>query len=274
MSTAAAVWVRMIPEHSQDAWLERLTWAGPENCVVTHLPGRKTAKLEVYGMKTRALARLQKEFGGSIVRKPARAWLSTQQHSFYLPLPPRLCLASEVKAIPLRHQKLPRLILPAGMAFGTGEHATTALCLRQMLRRLPAEPQQVLDAGTGSGILALAAALGGHKVVGVDFDPESIHTARGNAARNPQHRPVRWVCGDILRFKPAVKFDLITANLFSTLLVQTLPLFRKWMREGGVLILSGILRDQEKSVREASRSCGFKTIQRLRKGKWICLVLG
>ncbi len=262
----------MIPVRWEDDWIERLVWAGRENCVVTRLPGHKTARLEVYGQTASSLRKLQHAFGGKVVRRRPAAWMASQHRHFYLPLPPYLCLASESSAVPVSHRQLPRLIIPAGIAFGTGEHATTAMCLRRLLRHLPERPGNVLDAGTGSGILALAAGLLGHRVTGVDFDPDSIRVARENAAGNKRVPQVRWVCSDILRFKPDGKFDLIVANLFSDLLEKTLPRFRHWLKGEGRLIVSGVLRDQEATVTNALKKNGFVVQERFRKGKWICLV--
>jgi ribosomal protein L11 methyltransferase len=268
------VWQRMISVKWEDAWLERLVWAGPQNCVVTYLPGRKTAKLEVYGLSAAELGKLIKDFGGKAVGKSRESWIAQQRRDFFLPLVPHLCLASEQSVIPQRYKKLPALVIPAGLAFGTGEHATTGMCLRQLMKHLPGGRGRVLDAGTGSGILALAASLCGHRVTAVDFDADSIAVSRANAKLNAGVPAVKWQRADILQFKPDGKYEVIVANLFSELLVKALTKFGKWLAVGGTLILSGILQEQEATVLAALKKGGFTVNGRFRKGKWVCLVAG
>lgn len=263
----------MIPARWEDAWIERLRWVGPQNCVSTRLTGLKTCRLEVYGLGASDLRKLVREFGGSVKHRRYTTWMASQQHAFCLPLSPFLCLASGKADVPYRFRHLPRLQIPAGMAFGTGEHATTGMCLRQLMKHLPESRCRVLDAGTGSGILALAAALAGHHVTAVDFDPDSIRVAMENAALNESIPSVRWVRTDICKFKPKSEFDLIVANLFSDLLIRVLPQFRRWLKAGSPLIVSGILHEQEKSVATACKQNSFKIRMRYRKGKWVCLVL-
>jgi ribosomal protein L11 methyltransferase len=274
MKTQQSVWQRMIPKKWEDAWLERLIWAGPQNCVVTDLPGHKTAKLEVYGLSAAQLKKLTKEFGGQIVNKTNASWMASQHRAFSLPLAPWLCLASDHKSIPQKYRKLPALIIPAGLAFGTGEHATTGMCLRQLMKHLPVANGKVLDAGTGSGILALAASLRGHKVTAIDFDVDSIKVSRINAKLNSHIPSVHWLHADALKFKSPGKYNLITANLFSDLLVKVLPKFKKWLAKDGVLILSGILKEQESAILAALKKDKFVVSGRFRKGKWVCLVVG
>ncbi len=141
------------------------------------------------------------------------------------------------------------LIIPAGAAFGTGEHATTAMSLRLLERVTRGRPAgwRMLDAGTGSGILALAARrFGAGEVVAVDNDPRAIKTARANARSN-HIRGLEFVVGDV-RKQVRGKFDLIAANLYSELLAAVLPRFRRGLREDGRLILSGVLRRQERGI--------------------------
>ncbi|MDR1191411.1 MAG: 50S ribosomal protein L11 methyltransferase [Verrucomicrobiales bacterium] len=267
------VWQRIIPAKWTDEWLERLAWAGPQNCAVTYLPGRKTARLEVYALTAAQRKKLTREFGGRAVSKPQASWLAPQRRAFVLPLPPWLCLAARAAAIPPKYRRLPRLIIPAGLAFGTGEHATTGLCLRQLLKHLPAGGgARVLDAGTGSGLLALAASLRGARVTAVDYDADSIATARANARLNAGVPPVTWRRADLLQFKPAGQYTLLVANLFADLLVKALPRFKQWLAAGGTLIVSGILRGQEAAVAAALRKERLTVSARFRKGKWICLV--
>lgn len=166
------------------------------------------------------------------------------------------------------------LVIPAGLAFGTGDHATTAMCLRLLERvsRFMPNEWQLLDVGTGTGVLALAArCFGAARAVAIDDDPRAIRTAKENARRNDIGR-VRFVRADALR--PDVKgtFDVITANLFSGLIIAALPNWKKHLRIGGRLILSGILWDQLFEVTKALAARGLRLNEVKRRGKWIALL--
>ncbi len=170
-------------------------------------------------------------------------------------------------------EKTEPLIIPAAGAFGTGEHATTAMCLRLLeeTARGPKAGWTLLDAGTGTGILALAARrFGAQEVLGIDNDPRAVAHARANARLN-KIRGVHFQALDFLRWKPARRFDVITANLFSELLIAALPIFRRALSREGTLILSGILREQAPEVARAFRSTGFHLETQRRRGKWIAL---
>ncbi len=143
-----------------------------------------------------------------------------------------------------------QLVIPAAGAFGTGEHATTAMSLRLLeeTARPLSRGWRLLDAGTGTGILALAARfLGAGEVLGLDNDPRAVAHARQNARLNHVSR-ARFLAADVLVWKPPVRYDIITANLFSELLIAALPRFRRALRAKGRLIISGILREQAGDV--------------------------
>ena len=122
---------------------------------------------------------------------------------------------------------MPQLIIPAAGAFGTGEHATTAMSLRlleEITRNLP-PGWRLLDAGTGTGILALAARrLGASEVLGLDNDPRAVAHARQNARLNRISR-ARFIAADLLRWKPSARYEVVTANLFSELLIAAIADF-------------------------------------------------
>jgi len=129
-------------------------------------------------------------------------------------------------------------------------------------------PELVVDLGTGSGILALAAKiLGATRVIGIDNDPIAISTAKQNARLN-KIRGVSFRVGDVRNCKFTRQLDLVTANLFSELLVETLPKIRtaRW------LILSGILRSQERSVGRALTRNRIEIVEVRRRGKWVAIL--
>jgi ribosomal protein L11 methyltransferase len=162
------------------------------------------------------------------------------------------------------------LVIPASAAFGTGEHATTAMSLR-LLERLTREWKNswsLADLGTGSGILALAAErFGAGRVVGIDIDPKAISVAKANACLNKIDN-VDFKLGDLRKWKARTARDIVTANLYSRLLIEILPKLRR----GHWLILSGVLRMQENKLLHALRRNKIETVKVNRRGKWIAVL--
>jgi ribosomal protein L11 methyltransferase len=135
------------------------------------------------------------------------------------------------------------LILDPGMAFGTGSHPTTRLCLEWLERNVSASAS-LLDYGCGSGILAIAAArLGAGRVAGVDIDPQAVESARANAERNG----VKALFADSAQ-PVAGEYDLVVANILSNPLRVLAPAICAHVRSGGRLALSGILREQAEEI--------------------------
>ena len=166
------------------------------------------------------------------------------------------------------------LVIPAATAFGTGEHVTTALSLRALDRisRSLAGGWTLLDAGTGTGILALTArCFGATRAVGIDIDPCAVATAKGNAQRN-KIGGVHFYRRDVRRWSSRSRYDVVTANLFSELLIEALPRFATELKPAGFLVLSGIMQAQEREVLRALRHRGFHATEIRRRGKWIALV--
>ncbi len=141
------------------------------------------------------------------------------------------------------------LLLDPGLAFGTGTHPTTSLCL-QWLDGQALEGCTVLDFGCGSGILAIAALLlGAERAVGTDIDPQALEASRDNASRNgiAAERFPLYLPGDM----PAGTYDVVVANILAGPLVQLAPTISAHVRPGGRLALSGILAEQAEEVRAA-----------------------
>ena len=154
-----------------------------------------------------------------------------------------------------------------GLAFGTGEHATTALCL-EWLERHATSGATVLDYGCGSGILALAAvALGARFAYAVDNDPQALTATRANAALNGAADRVFVGAPEQL---PAVSVDVLVANILAGPLVELAPAFAELVTPGGTLVLSGILEAQAASV-VAAYAPYLANIERAARDGWVRL---
>jgi ribosomal protein L11 methyltransferase len=172
-----------------------------------------------------------------------------------------------------KHPDRIALVLDPGMAFGTGTHPTTQLSLEAIESHL--EPgTSVLDLGTGSGILAIAAAkLGARQVLGLDTDVVAITAARENINLNEMGDVVEIVPGSLDAFPPDTTFDLIVVNILTKILLELLEDgLADRVPNGGKLILSGILDHQAATVIEAYQKHGLQLIQELTMDDWRALV--
>ena len=157
------------------------------------------------------------------------------------------------------------LILDPGLAFGTGTHATTALCL-EWLDAHDVGGKRVVDYGCGSGILAIAAArLGAATVWAVDNDPQALVASRDNAERNGVTEQLH-VC--LPPEFPAMQADVLLANILAGPLVSLEPLLAAHLKPGGRLVLSGILKTQESDIRRAYEG-DFAELETQTKDDWI-----
>ena len=226
--------------------------------------------LQIYSQQQLPLRRIQKLHGGRIFKLTLRP-----SSPFHLRIGHRLVVTSDSRTLPTKERSIPRLKIRAGPAFGTGEHATTHLCLRYLTRFLAQTPKKnsaVLDLGCGSGILALAGARLGSKAEGWDNDESAVREADRNAKLNRLTKRARFRQADALRsaLPPA---DLILANLYDSLLLHLLPRLEKHRRSGSTVILSGILRGQENAVLRTARKLGWKLQRRGCQGRWFCFQL-
>lgn len=175
-----------------------------------------------------------------------------------------------------RHRATPDdvvLALDPGMAFGTGLHPTTRLCLAA-LERIADEGRldgaRVLDVGCGSGILAIAAArFGAARVLGVDTDPIAIEATAANARRNAVARRIRARHGTLP--SGGGPFDVVLANLIASLLIELAAALRAELRPGGTLLASGIFVDREADVRAAFDGADLHVTRRSGEGDWVAL---
>jgi ribosomal protein L11 methyltransferase len=168
------------------------------------------------------------------------------------------------------------LRIEAGAAFGTGHHGTTVGCLMAFDRLLKRRTfPKVLDVGCGTGVLAIAAARTGSRVaVGTDIDPVSARIARENARVN--RTQARFVAASGLTHgavRAGLPYDLVFANILARPLIELSGSIYTALRPGGLAILSGLLRYQERAVKAAYRSKGFKVEDRLYRDAWVTLVM-
>ena len=193
-------------------------------------------------------------------------------HQFYV---------DDILIIPSWEQKKPEdedkltLHIDPGTAFGTGMHETTQLVIRQLKKHVK-EGCEVLDVGTGSGILAiLALMLGAKHALGTDLDPCAVNAVEENKeSNNIPAEDFDLIIGNIIDDKSVQeqagteKYDIVTANILADVLVPLTPVIVPCLKKGGVYICSGILREKEKEVIDAAVSAGLDLLEVTRQGEW------
>jgi ribosomal protein L11 methyltransferase len=242
--------------------------------VIVSRPACKRLQLEIVCRSRSDSSSLLKEFGGRIEALP-RNWLErfARADSKAIKIGKRMVVSSVGGTLVSRlsrHKGRSHLIIPASLAFGTGEHATTAMSLRllEKLTRRWNTGWSLADLGTGSGILALAAkCFGAGQVMGIDNDPAAISVAKSNARLN-RIRGASFELGDVHKWKPAQRTDVITANLYSDLLIDILAK----LRCGTWLIVSGILRSQQDELVHTLQRNLLNVISTKHRGKWVAIL--
>ncbi|MBN1776910.1 MAG: 50S ribosomal protein L11 methyltransferase [Clostridiales bacterium] len=157
-----------------------------------------------------------------------------------------------------------------GMAFGTGTHETTNMCM-VMLEEYLEKGMRVMDIGTGSGILAITAAkLGAAEVLAIDIDPDAVKVAGENILRNGVEKTAHAVKGDMVRGE-AIDSDLVVANLITGAISVLAEPVKRYLQTGGYILCSGIIKEHEKDATDALTNAGFAIIARKEQGEWIAL---
>lgn len=164
------------------------------------------------------------------------------------------------------------ILLDPGAAFGTGAHATTYLCLG-VLENIVNANSRVLDIGTGSGILAVAAGLLGAKsAVGVDIDELAVETAKNNAAANGVDEKTDFFVGDLAE-KVTGRYNIVCANIVADVVMRLFHNVADYMTEDGYLLVSGIIDLRAKEVEESAKAHGFKVIKAPVREEWHAYLL-
>ncbi len=274
-------WSRSVAASETESWETRLLLEGHTQFVCTEQPGRKTQIEAFFDSKTEAEA-FRREFGGEVRPFAVQNWAalgtagSTRKT---IRIRDRLILAldQDPEFLAELREQFPRreiLCFPPEMAFGTGDHPTTATCLRflcDVSRSLPRDRWKLLDLGTGTGVLAIAACrLGAIHAVASDFDPKAIEVARASMQRHDlDESRIELREEDVLTWRPSLRYEVVAANLFSSILIRILPKIRRSVRANGWVILSGILREQSAEVKAVARENGLKLERKVQRGKWV-----
>jgi ribosomal protein L11 methyltransferase len=242
------------PGMAAEAWARsRVTALFEEDAPVGQMMVEAAAALNLARTPDFALARVEEE-----------NWVQLTQSQFDpIRISPRLWIVPSWREPP--DPTAINLALDPGMAFGTGSHPTTRLCL-EWLENTLVPGQSLLDYGCGSGILAIAAArLGAENVAGVDIDPQAVSAARANAEKN----------GVTVRFEDSAlplagEYDRVVANILSNPLRVLAPVICAHVRPGGHLALSGILEEQAEEIRAVYAPWVPLAVADAREG-WVCL---
>ena len=243
-------WQRSISREAEALWTERLGSEGELNWLIVERPQRARLIVEAFFSTQGPALALARKWGGRVERfKP-----TAPQPSAPMRVSDALEIAHDEEAHAgagsadhsLRH----------GLWQRRTSHNADAAAGAGGEDRSRAE-RRVLDLGTGSGVLALAARkLGARRIAAGDFDPDAIRTARQNEALNFPRRAVRWQVADVRQLEERGAYSLVLANLFSGILVEAAKRIARAVAPGGELWLSGVLRSQQMEVAEAFRGRG------------------
>ena len=270
------VWSKLSAAQWIDAWEER--FSGNPNLVIEYIKGGQSVRVRVFCNTEKEAKAIVSRFGGSVRKVAGSEWNKPVAPPRPVKVRDVFLLTAETKpkeiaAIQKANPKRQIISIPPEMAFGTGDHATTSTCLRLLVdvaRERKGTKWTVADLGAGTGVLAIAARkLGAGETFACDFDPFAVAAAARNAVRNGAPEILTQE-QDVLKWKPRKKgYDVVMANLFSTVLIEAWPVIAKSLASGGDLIVSGILATQAWDVFTAAASNGLGFTKVIKKGKWV-----
>ncbi len=271
------LWSKLSSKKWEDAWEER--FYGNTNAVIEEIKGGKSVRVQVYCETEEQAQAIKTQFGGSVREVKTMTWEAPQDLTRKpLLIRDKLVLTQTIEADVLQalKEEYPERIIiniPAEMAFGTGDHPTTSTCLRYLVDFAQARktPWTVADAGCGTGVIAMASdLLGATSVEAFDYDEQAVRVAVKNVVKNKADKVNAFVM-DVFEWKPEQQFDLITANLFSTILQEAFPIFKSALKPEGTIIISGILATQWEQTRQAASDAGLE-FPEFKGGRWITAV--
>ncbi len=269
------VWRKITTTKWVDAWEERLSFLGPERLVITRFSGSKRARLEMFDLTPKESEILLHCFAGQTrnLSRSSADWVKSVIRKVPISIRGRLQIITDGSKSD-RQTGLAEIHIPAGLAFGTGEHATTATCLRMLCDLAPSGGSwDFLDVGTGTGILAIAAAkLGARRVIGIDLDSTAVSVAKQNAKANAVDQ-IRFRRIAIQSWSEPQRFEIVCANLYGDTLVSAMSPIWSTVAEGGNLIASGILRDQTEAVRQSIGRQQGEIRREVVRGKWVTMLV-
>ncbi len=164
--------------------------------------------------------------------------------------------------------KATTILIDPGMAFGTGTHETTRLCL-SFLSKMDVKNQQFLDLGAGSGILSFYLMKKGAKSgVAIEIEGAAVENMKKNAALNNIPKELEMICADLGKYKPISQVDGIVANITSPVILEYLPYFSPWVKKGGWGVFSGVNSANAELVKKAFAQNGWSSLQEKTDGDW------
>ena len=238
--------------------------------------GKLVGEPLVFCENKKAAEEIVTRFGGRVKQHKNADWQKPAEIPAPLKIRDRFLVTQEDR--PKELKKLEKaypgrevLSIPPEMAFGTGDHATTSSVLRLLVDvgKKRGAGWSCADLGCGTGLLAIAAGkLGAEPIFACDYDPFAVKVTERNCERSGiAGVEIKEV--DVLKWKPRKQYDVVLANIFSTVLIQAFPVISKLVKPGGDLILSGILASQAWDVFEAGARHGFGFPTVVKKGKWV-----
>jgi len=270
------VWSKLSDAKWIDVWEER--FAGNPNLVIEYLKSGRSIRLKLFCQSRKEVDAVAEQWGGSIRKIAGAEWKTPPASPAPIKVRNAFLLTQEskptaLKALAKQHPNRKLITIPPEMAFGTGDHATTSTCLRLLVdiaRKRNHTNWSLADLGTGTGVLAIAGhILGAQDIYACDFDPFSIAATQRNAERN-HTTGITIREQDVLKWKPRKKgYDVVVANIFSTVLIEAWPVIARALAPGGDLIVSGILASQAWDCFTAAAQHGLGFPKVIKKGKWV-----